>query len=123
MDFIGMAEQLGKLGIVTILLAMVIALAYFVYDITKKDRERTDALVDILGGIKSQLELQMSLNKQQQEYIENLVRDNVEHYREANMKCKDEILLSVKSIEDDIDHIKQTMHDLKIVKMAAVHGQ
>lgn len=118
-----MAEQLGKLGIVTILLAMVIALAYFVYDITKKDRERTDALVDILGGIKSQLELQMSLNKQQQEYIENLVRDNVEHYREANMKCKDEILMSVKSIEDDIDHIKQTMHDLKIVKLAAVHGQ
>lgn len=122
MDIVGYAEQLGKLGTVTILLAMVIALAYFVWDMTKKDRERTDALVGILSGIKTQLELQISLSNKQQTYIESLVENNVEHYREANMKCKDEILTSIKEIESNIRNMQTDMHDLKVIKMAGNHG-
>ena len=118
MDFVGYAEQLGKLGTVTILLTMVIALGYFIWDTTKKDRERTDALVGILGGINMQLELSINLTKQQQEYIESLVRDNVEHYRDANIKCKDDILVSVQKMESHISSIKEDMRDLKVIKLS-----
>jgi len=122
MDFIASAEQLGKLGTITILLTMVIALAYVYWDNTKKDRERTDALVDNLIGIKTQLDLNIEVAKKMQEYTETLVKDNIEHYREANMKCKDEILMSVRSIEGDVNQIKQSVHDLKLIKTVQAHG-
>lgn len=109
MDIIGMAESLSKLGIVTILLAMVIALAFYIYKTTTQDRERTDILITLVGEVKTDTKLHHEFVKEQQKFMKDFIEVNIDHYREQNIKCKEDILASIREIKGDIEDIKIAM--------------
>jgi K+ transporter len=120
MDFIANAEQLGKLGVVTILLAIVIAMAWFIYkddqykkEMAEKDKEKTDILIDLVSELKQEFKSQHLFLKEQTDFMKNFMDSHIEHYRLANSKCKDDISIKLDRTMAELAEIKTSIQIIR----------